>query len=185
MKILALSGRMGVGKTFIANNFLFDKGYRPWALADHFKNWIVGQGKASFEDVFYHKPPEVRTLLQQAGTEQGRDVYGDDVWVDTMFSWLRLISEMWKTDQFVITDCRFENEIRAIQKRGGKVIRIVSPHRNAIASAGLEPHISELALPDDNNDKLYDGLLFNDVEYKNTVNNQLETILGSDWYPHD
>lgn len=185
MKILALSGRMGVGKTYVANHYLFPRGYRPWALADHFKNWIVGQGKASFDDVFYHKPPEVRTLLQQVGTEQGRNIYGNDVWVDTMFSWLRLISETWKCDQFVITDCRFENEVKAIQERGGKVIRITSPHRNAIASAGLEPHISELALPDTNVDNFYDGVLFNDIEYKHTIHSQLKNILDSEWYSHD
>ena len=71
--IIALSGRIGSGKDFIYNQYLFPLGYRKFALADHFKIWIVGQGLATYEEVFITKPPKVRHLLQQAGINFGGD----------------------------------------------------------------------------------------------------------------
>jgi hypothetical protein len=78
----------------------------------------------------------VRQLLQRVGTEAGRGVLGDHVWVDAV---LRVPPG----PRVVLTDCRFPEEADAIRSRGGIVIRIERPGVGPINS-----HASELALDD-------------------------------------
>lgn len=61
-----------------------------------------------------------RWVLQQWGTEVCRGGFHDDIWIASLENKLRNSS-----DDVVITDCRFPNEIRAIRAAGGKVIRVV------------------------------------------------------------
>jgi hypothetical protein len=64
--------------------------------------------------------PDVRRLLQRLGTEAGRDILGENIWVDTAFS--RAAG-----GRLVVTDVRFPNEAQGIRDRGGLVIRIERP----------------------------------------------------------
>lgn len=66
--------------------------------------------------------PDVRRLLQRLGTEGGRDIMGENIWVDTAFKRARLDGA-----GLVITDVRFPNEAESIKARGGRVIRITRP----------------------------------------------------------
>lgn len=60
-----------------------------------------------------------RYILQHWGTEVCRNAFHDDIWIASLENKLR------KTlDDVVISDCRFPNEIRAIRKQGGYVIRV-------------------------------------------------------------
>ena len=61
-----------------------------------------------------------RFILQQWGTEVCRRGFHDDIWIASLENKLRNT-----TDDVVITDCRFPNEIRAIRAAGGRVIRVV------------------------------------------------------------
>ncbi|MEV3858447.1 hypothetical protein AB0J38_29550 [Streptomyces sp. NPDC050095] len=81
--------------------------------------------------------PEVRKYLQRLGTEGGREVLGENVWVDALFR----DAETWGPT--VITDVRFPNEVRAIWDRGGIVVWIVRPGQ-ALSEASR--HVSESAL---------------------------------------
>jgi hypothetical protein len=60
-----------------------------------------------------------RYVLQYWGTEVVRKGFHDDMWVASLENRLRS-----STDDIVITDCRFPNEIKAIRSAGGKVVRI-------------------------------------------------------------
>ena len=60
-----------------------------------------------------------RYVLQYWGTEVVRKGFHDDMWVASLENRLRS-----GTDDIVITDCRFPNEIKAIRSAGGKVVRI-------------------------------------------------------------
>ena len=82
------------------------------------------------------KVPEVRELLQRLGTDAGRSVLGDEFWVRTLF-------ERNTSDRIVIPDVRFPNEKRAIEDRGGIVIRIEREGYGPVNG-----HISETALDD-------------------------------------
>jgi hypothetical protein len=61
-----------------------------------------------------------RLALQLMGTEAGRDVFHPDLWVHTVMR--RCEQAPW--NNYVIADVRFPNEIDAIVKSGGKVIRV-------------------------------------------------------------
>jgi hypothetical protein len=61
-----------------------------------------------------------RLALQLMGTEAGRDVFHPDLWVHTVMR----RCENAPYHNYVIADVRFPNEINAIVKSGGKVIRV-------------------------------------------------------------
>ena len=61
-----------------------------------------------------------RWVLQNWGTEVCRNGFHDDIWIASLENKLRN-----STDDVVISDCRFPNEIRAIKQAGGIVVRVV------------------------------------------------------------
>ena len=73
-----------------------------------------------------------RYILQQWGTEVCRKNFHDDIWIASLENKLRN-----STDDIVISDCRFPNEIAAIKKAGGRVVRVVR---------GAEPEWYQLAV---------------------------------------
>jgi hypothetical protein len=60
-----------------------------------------------------------RWVLQYWGTEVVRKSFHDDTWIASLENKLRKT-----TDDVVISDCRFPNEIAAIKSAGGMVIRV-------------------------------------------------------------
>ena len=61
-----------------------------------------------------------RWVLQNWGTEVCRNGFHDDIWIASLENKLRN-----STDDVVISDCRFPNEIQAIKNAGGIVVRVV------------------------------------------------------------
>ena len=59
-----------------------------------------------------------RYILQQWGTEVLRANFHDEIWVASVENRIRNT-----TDDVVITDCRFPNEIKAIKRAGGITMR--------------------------------------------------------------
>ena len=62
-----------------------------------------------------------RWVLQYWGTEVCRRSFHNDIWIASLENRLRRS----ENTNIVISDCRFPNEVTAIKKSGGKVIRIV------------------------------------------------------------
>jgi hypothetical protein len=58
-----------------------------------------------------------RWILQYWGTEVCRKGFNDDIWIASLENKLQNT-----TDNVVISDCRFVNEIAAIKNAGGKVV---------------------------------------------------------------
>lgn len=83
------------------------------------------------------KAKEVRELLQRMGTEAGRHVFGDSIWIDIAHKKTILY------DKIVFTDVRFENEARFVQRLGGKVVRI-----NRAGVGSINSHVSDKRLDD-------------------------------------
>jgi hypothetical protein len=65
--------------------------------------------------------PEIRRLLQRLGTEAGREVLGESVWVKALFSRIDPAADI------AITDVRFTNEADAVWRDGGLVIKVSRP----------------------------------------------------------
>jgi hypothetical protein len=61
-----------------------------------------------------------RYVLQVWGTEVARRSFHDDIWIAALENKLRKT-----TDDVVISDCRFPNEIKSIRNAGGIVVRVV------------------------------------------------------------
>lgn len=68
------------------------------------------------------KPFSPRLALQLMGTEAGRDVFHQDLWIYTVER------RCDPNKDYVIPDVRFPNEIESIQRMGGKIVRV---HRGA------------------------------------------------------
>jgi hypothetical protein len=61
-----------------------------------------------------------RHVLQQWGTNVLREHFHDDIWIASVENKLRQ-----STDDVVITDCRFPNEVKAIKAVGGITVRVM------------------------------------------------------------
>jgi hypothetical protein len=160
--LVGLSGYAQSGKDSVGAILVKEYGFTRYAFADALKEIVyrlnplvenAGGGPAiRMQDVVdgygwevAKKSPEVRRLLQVMGTEAGRQVLGDNIWVDTV---LNKVGD----DNVVITDCRFPNEAQAVQARSGVVIRVERP-----GVAAVNAHASETAL----DSWLYDATIFN------------------------
>ncbi len=119
-----------------------------------------------------------RYALQQLGTEWGRDCYAP-IWCELALRHSKrlmeyvhyrytakrgLYEEVDGTEAtapkgVAISDCRFANEIQAVQKAGGKVIRVVRPGSGLGGTAGLhQSEVEQASIPDSS----FDAILVND-----------------------
>lgn len=100
---------------------------------------------------------EIRRLLQRMGTEVGRDILGENIWVDSTFHNLSYDSKI------VITDCRFVNEAKAVLNRGGKMWRVeregVGPVNDHPSEIGLDNWNFDVKLHNSGSLKAYHGLV--------------------------
>lgn len=106
-----------------------------------------------------------RYALQTLGTEWGRDCF-PTVWVDYAVRTAKKLEE-WKGVDYTaqrgifrsarpeiagvaIPDCRFRNEVEAVKRAGGKVVRVVRPGAGLSGAAAQHQSEKEMAeLPDD------------------------------------
>jgi hypothetical protein len=97
-----------------------------------------------------------RELLQTLGTEWGREMVCDDIWIKIA---MRRASQYERSSwHVVITDVRFQNEAEAIRYAGGRVWRV---QRTAAGLHGpTGQHSSEAGIPD----HLVDQVVWNDGE---------------------
>jgi len=138
--IIGFVGFIGSGKDTAADYLVNYHQYRRDSFANELKDavsvvfgWdrelLEGRTKQSREwretvDEFWSKRLKMpkltpRWILQYWGTEVLRKGFHDDMWVASLENRMRKT-----TDDIVITDVRFPNEIKAIHKAGGIVIRI-------------------------------------------------------------
>ena len=104
-----------------------------------------------------------RLLLQLLGTDCGRNIIHPNIWVNALMSEYKITESYrgvilnkgvftdidWKSNNapnWIITDMRFPNELKAVKDRDGITIRV---NRYHITGQGkLNPHSSETALDD-------------------------------------
>lgn len=128
--LIGLSGYARSGKDTVGKYLVDRHGFTKFAFADALKevayilNPIVditqeyefirlaeGVDQIGWDET--KKAPEVRRILQVLGTECGREVLGENIWVDI------ISRKIWKYEKVVITDARFPNELAFIKMRGG------------------------------------------------------------------
>ena len=100
----------------IIKNYHVDIGLRRVTdvLADCGNDWVEAK-----------KNPEIRRMLQVEGTEGGRKVFGENVWVDVMVK--RVKKHMEAGKNVAVTGIRFPNEAQAIRDNGGDLVWVERP----------------------------------------------------------
>lgn len=154
--IIGLSGVARSGKDTAAVYLEKEYGFQRVAFADKLKeialvlNPYVPGVYAGYHtmqemveqygwDELKDRSPDARRFLQVLGTEVGRNMFGEDCWVN-----LALYENGKPKDGIVVSDVRFPNEAEAIRDIGGVVARIERP--GAGLAGGAELHPSETAL---------------------------------------
>lgn len=130
--VIGLTGKIGVGKDYLINNYLVKAVNLPYTVlsfADHFKLDVIVKDKIARDRVYVNKDNESRVKLQKRGTEEGRNIYGADIWVEYLYhTILNLIPRGIKV--FFISDVRFSNEVNFVERNNGYIIRIKAEQRN-------------------------------------------------------
>lgn len=148
MKIILFSGHAGVGKDHMCRLVQSAFGFRQLGFADVGKWYGIGMGWWTYEEVYLTKPPHVRTLMQQKLSEEHRDKVDNDIWVKAFFAMTRSLNDRFGDfDRIVIMDGRFINEVEAVEKLGGLVIRLESDQSN-LTDDEHKAHRSETELDD-------------------------------------
>lgn len=150
--LIGISGYARSGKDTFAGFLVQDHGFKKIAFADLLKEVvyvlnpivdpIVGFRVNDFVDDYgwdYAKEnvPEIRKLLQRMGTEAGRNLLGEDIWVDAAFR------NMESGTDYCISDMRFPNEAQRIVDNKGLTVRI-----NRTGVGPINNHWGEIALDD-------------------------------------
>lgn len=166
-RLIGLCGFARSGKDSVGQILEDDCGFRPVSFAQALKNIAAEMNPmlcysgtftslarmfAVYEDwdAVKENCPSSREFLQNLGVAC-RDQIGKDVWVNAL---ARRISES-PGSRFVVTDCRFFNEVDWIRSQGGEVWRVTRPNTGPVNG-----HISESELPETG--PLYDRIIHND-----------------------
>ena len=138
--IIGICGFIGCGKDTAADYLVNFHGFRRDSFANTLKDAVAavfgwdrvlleGRTKEAREwreqvDEWWAERldiPELtpRWVLQRWGTEVCRKGFHDDIWIASVENKMRKT-----TDNIVISDVRFPNEIKAIHRAGGLVVRV-------------------------------------------------------------
>ena len=135
--LIGIVGLIGSGKDTVAERLVTHHGYKRDSFAKSLKdavssmfNWdrdmLEGNTTSSRHwreqpDKFWSekmgKEVTPRVILQQFGTEIMRGQMYDGIWVDSVIG-------RYKGENTVISDTRFQNEIKTIKAHGGKILLV-------------------------------------------------------------
>jgi len=140
--IIGVTGHIGSGKNEVGK-VLEHFGYRQVALADTLKTMALALDPIVETYHFPKHPerlrtvvgllgwekakanPEVRRLLQRLGTEAGREILGESVWISALQTRMASLLATDNVKDFVVTDVRFPNEADWIRDLNGQVWKVL------------------------------------------------------------
>ena len=143
--LIGLTGKAGSGKSFAAQRLVDHHGFRRVKFADPLKNMLraIGLKDIHLEGELKEVPSRIlcgkspRQTMQTLGTEWGRDIMGEDFWLNLFF--IAVTSSDRGLAPIVCDDVRFPNEAGLIRSIGGHVVQITAP----IVAGTAHTHISE------------------------------------------
>jgi len=196
MKLIGLSGLARSGKDTVGDRLVSEHNFKRYAFADPLKRAGSEMFGIPLEDFHSDDKKEVvnkfwgfspRQIAQLIGTEGGRELFRDDIWVRRAH--LEYITHLETTammpkDRYdnnsvpglggmVITDVRFPNEAEWIKEYDGIIIHINRPGADGVV--GEAAHASEAGYPDELKDYIVENAGSLDDLYV-LIDNLLETI---------
>jgi FMN phosphatase YigB (HAD superfamily) len=175
VEIFGVSGKLGTGKNYISER-VFMKMMEPvptviLSFADQIKVNVIVQKNVDRHKCFVDKDEHTRKMMQRVGTEEGRNVYGHDIWLKFTLEWM-LIHASRGIKRIIVPDVRFHNEFDFIKDLGGTMVRVNAPKRNLAArekeaSKGvgtaeqIGAHVSETEL---DHGRTFDYVIDNDID---------------------
>lgn len=211
--IIGMSGKMGVGKNYISETFLlpllFEKAYRSYdrimipyffSFGSCIKTELYGRDKTdslNYNDLFESKTHHVRKMLQEYGTEMGRNTYHPDIWIRQVDMWIQIqnaqshkimnsttskfMSLQRYIPVYIIQDVRFQNELDFVLKfKNHLVMRVEAPNRHnqrLVKEGGSNGnHTSETSLDESS----FDHVIHNDYDVSTErIESQIEEIVDT------
>src|SRR5574343_425760 len=151
--LIGLVGPAGAGKDTVADRLCLDHGYMRTAFADVLRQMLqplmtaLGETPDVLNDRARKQAPLLglpaaspRRLMQTLGTEWGRKMVSQDVWIRALARCLGmhdLPRSAPAHDRIVITDVRFHDEAAWVRLMGGHIVRVVRDAKP------VHPHESE------------------------------------------
>ena len=150
-QLIALTGLIGSGKSTVAKHLVAQHGFvlvkfagglkaMLHALLDYsliqastIDAMIEGDLKETPASILSHHTP--RHAMQTLGTEWGRNLIGQDFWVQIAASRIQQIRSF--NSPVVVDDCRYPNEATLIRQLGGTIWKLSRP------GAAVDSHSSE------------------------------------------
>jgi hypothetical protein len=165
LRILGICGKGGAGKDCFYEHVLQPRGFIRWQMTLHYKVWLAATGRYDWGDIFYHKPPQVRKVLQEEITAF-RYEHGEDIWHRTLMAWIRAMTEIVGVQPagIAVTDMRFLIEMRGLKMAGGKILHLEAPDQQANIAPELRAHRSEVELDSPEMLELRDAWIYNRKE---------------------
>lgn len=165
--IIGLSGYGGSGKDTIADILVEKHGFVRFAFADAMREGLLAfnpylEGSRRLSEVVNElgwdkakrQRPEIRRLLQSFGTDFGRNILGEQTWVNILNRFLQDNYLLGYLDyKVVVTDVRFPNEVDEIKGWGGRLWRVersgVEPAQDHFSDKALDNHTFDLVIKND------------------------------------
>jgi hypothetical protein len=179
--IIGLSGWARAGKDTVADHLEKNYGFTKLSFATPMRDALValdpviniaGQYVSLAQAVrlsgwenLKSMSNDIRPLMQRLGTEVGRNMFGENFWVNLA------MQEAEKYENVVFADCRFKNEANAIKEAGGQLWRVMRP-----GFLAANDHISE----NDLNSYLFDEYLSNSSDFSGLYEQVNEVMLQTD-----
>lgn len=153
--IIGLAGYARSGKDTLASMMVSNYDFKQIAYADALKNILKATNPLLDEDgmrlnealSYFGEDDlksskyggEYRRLCQKLGTEGIRKNIGESTWINVVKDSISADPE----SDWVVTDCRFANEIQAVKDLGGQVLWVHRPGVDPVNSHSSDNSISE------------------------------------------
>ncbi len=133
-QLVAFHGKIRHGKSAGADYLISQHGFERVSFADPLKAMLMTLGvtRSQLYDQKQKEQPcaklggkTPRWAMQSLGTEWGRKMIYQDIWVDTAKR--KMAEAMSHGARLVIDDLRFDNEAEAVRDLGGVVVSVLRP----------------------------------------------------------
>lgn len=124
-RVILVTGKIGSGKSTLGEWMCNNAGSTTLAFADKLKEIAAAIGgfpvqwaydRVMKDNIVPLAPPlTVGRFLQILGTEIGRQI-SSNIWARHLIHTIRSVSDVDSDDLFVVTDCRFPNEVEEVKK---------------------------------------------------------------------